>query len=129
MKIVSAIARYLLGAAFLFFGSNLLFNFLKGQLPPGPGATFIGLLVAHHYTYVIGALMVVSGLLFLVNRFVALGLVLLGPVLVNILMFHLLILPDGFQAGVVLSLLWLLVFWQHRTAFAGIFSAKLKEQV
>jgi hypothetical protein len=73
--------------------------------------------------------MVVSGILFLVNRFVALGLVLLGPVLVNILMFHLLILPDGFQAGVVLSLLWLLVFWQHRAAFAGIFSAKLKEQV
>lgn len=37
MKIVGAIARYLLGAAFLFFGSNLLFNFLKGQLPPGRG--------------------------------------------------------------------------------------------
>jgi hypothetical protein len=127
MKIVGAIARYLLGAAFLFFGSNLLFNFLKGQLPPGPGATFIGLLVSAHYTYVIGALMVVSGILFLVNRFVALGLVLLGPVLVNILMFHILILPDGFQAGVVMTLLWLLVFWQHRAAFAGIFQARLED--
>jgi hypothetical protein len=127
MKIVYAIARYLLGAAFLFFGSNLLFNFLKGQLPNGPGATFIGLLVSAHYTYVIGTLMVVSGILFLVNRFVALGLVLLGPVLVNILMFHILILPDGFQAGVVLTLLWLLVFWQHRTAFAGIFRGRLQD--
>jgi hypothetical protein len=124
MKIVGAIARYLLGAAFLFFGSNLFFNFLKGQLPSGPAATFIGLLVAAHYTYVIGALMVASGILFLVNRFVALGLVLLGPVLVNILMFHILILPDGFQAGVVLTLLWLLVFWQHRAAFAPIFEPR-----
>jgi putative oxidoreductase len=129
MKIVYAIARYLLGAAFLFFGSNLFLNFMKGKLPDGPAATFVGLLVSAHYTYVIGALMVVSGILFLVNRFVALGLVLLGPVLVNILMFHILILSDGFQAGVVLTLLWFLVFWQHRSAFAGIFSAKLKQQV
>jgi hypothetical protein len=126
MKIVYAIARYLLGAGFLFFGSNLFFNFLKGQLPNGPGAAFIGSLVAAHYTYVIGALMVVSAILFLVNRFVALGLVLLGPVLVNILMFHILIWPDGFQAGVVFTLLWLLVFWQHRAAFAGIFQARLE---
>ena len=124
MKIVGAIARYLLGVGFLFFGSNLFFNFLKGQLPSGPGATFIGLLVSAHYTYVMGALMVVSAILFLVNRFVALGLVLLGPVLVNILMFHILILPDGFQAGVVLTLLWLLVFWQHRAAFAPIFEPR-----
>jgi len=70
-------------------------------------------------------LMVISAILFLVNRFVALGLVLLGPVLVNILMFHILILPDGFQPGVVFTLLWLLVFWQHRAAFAGIFAARL----
>ena len=124
MKIVGAIARYLLGAAFLFFGSNLLFNFLKGQLPNGPAATFIGLLVTFHYTYVIGTLMIVSGILFLVNRFVAFGLVLLGPILVNILMFHILILPDGFQAGVFFTLLWFLVFWQHRAAFRGIFAAR-----
>jgi hypothetical protein len=62
-----------------------------------------------------------------VNRFVALGLVLLGPVLVNILMFHILISPAGFQAGVVFTLLWFLVFWQHRTAFAGIFQARLED--
>jgi putative oxidoreductase len=127
MKIVYAIARYLLGAGFLFFGSNLLFNFLKGKLPDGPAATFVGLLVSNHYTYVIGTLMMVSGILFLVNRFVALGLVLLGPILVNILMFHILILPDGFQAGVFFTLLWLLVFWQHRAAFAGIFQARLAD--
>jgi hypothetical protein len=33
-------------------------------------------------------------------------------------------LPDGFQAGVVLTLLWLLVFWQHRAAFAPIFEPR-----
>jgi hypothetical protein len=40
-------------------------------------------------------------------------------------MFHILILPDGFQPGAVFTLLWLLVFWQHRAAFAGIFAARL----
>jgi hypothetical protein len=37
--------------------------------------------------------MAVSAILFLLNRFVALGLTPLGPVLVNILLFHLFMLP------------------------------------
>jgi hypothetical protein len=69
----------LLGAAFLFFGSNLFFNFLKGQMPAGPGAAFIASLVAAHYTYVIGALMVASAILFLVNPVCGTGISAPGP--------------------------------------------------
>ena len=43
--------------------------------------------------------MVVSGILFLVNRFVGLGLTLLGPVLFNILVYHLLMDPGGIGMG------------------------------
>jgi putative oxidoreductase len=128
MKIVAAIARYLLALLFLFSGLNLFFNFLHGPLPPGPAGEFLGLLVSTHFAYAIGAVMGISGILFLFNRYVALGLVLLGPVLFNILVFHIVMQPKTIGPGVVVTLLWLLVFWQHRAAFAGIFSAKLKEQ-
>ena len=128
MKIFGAIARYLLALLFLFSGLNLFFNFLHGPLPPGTAGEFLGLLVSTHFAYAIGAVMGISGILFLFNRYVALGLVLLGPILFNILVFHIVMQPKTIGGGVVATLLWLLVFWQHRSAFAGIFSAKLREQ-
>ncbi len=87
---------------------------------------FLGLLVSTHYAYVIGAVMLISGLLFLANRFVALGLVLLGPVLFNILVFHICMDLKDIGAGLIATLLWFVVFWQHRAAFAGIFAARLE---
>ena len=71
--------------------------------------------------------MVVSGVLFLVNRFVGLGLTLLGPVLFNILVFHLLMNPSGIGMGAFATLLWLMVGWEHRTVFERLFAARLED--
>ena len=112
MKIVTMIARYLLGLMFLVFGSNMFLQFITmGQLPPGVAGQFTAALFAAHYFYVVGAIMVISGVLLLVNRFVGLGLTLLGPVLFNILMYHLLMNPGGIGMGAFATLLWLLVAW------------------
>ena len=86
MKIAATIARYLLGLMFLVFGSNVFLNFIPmGQMPAGLAGQFMTALMAAHYFYVVGAIMVISAILFLVNRFVGLGLTLLAPVLFNIL--------------------------------------------
>jgi len=66
----------------------------------------------------------VAGILLLFNRFVALGLVLLGPILFNILLFHITMAPSTILPGVICTLLWALVAWQHRAAFAPLFKAK-----
>ncbi len=128
MKIVAMIARYLLGLMFLVFGSNMFLNFIPmGPLPAGVAGQFTAALFAAHYFYVVGAVMAVSGVLLLVNRFVGLGLTLLGPVLFNILMYHLLMDPRGIGMGAFATLLWLLVGWEHRIVFARLFAARLEE--
>ena len=128
MKIVYAIARYLLGLAFLVFGSNMFLQFIPmGQMPPGLAGQFTTVLFAAHYFYVVGGIMVVSAILFLVNRFVGLGLTLLGPVLFNILVFHILMHPSGIWTGAFATLLWFLVAGQHRTVFERLFAARLEE--
>jgi hypothetical protein len=128
MKIVYAIARYLLGLTFLVFGANMFLSFIPmGQTPPGLAGQFSTVLFAAHYFYVVGAIMVVSGILFLVNRFVGLGLTLLGPVLFNILLFHILMNPSGIGMGAFATLLWFLVAWQHRIVFERLFAARLEE--
>jgi len=128
MKIVTMIARYLLGIMFLVFGSNVFLNFIHtGPLPAGLAEQFLGALMAAHYFYVVGAIMVVSAILFLANRFVGLGLTLLGPVLFNILVFHLTMNPGGIGMGAFATLLWLLVAWEHRIVFRRLFAARLEE--
>jgi hypothetical protein len=128
MKIASMIARYLLGLMFLVFGSNVFLNFIPmGQMPAGLAGQFMTALMAAHYFYVVGAIMVISAILFLVNRFVGLGLTLLAPVLFNILMYHLLMDPRGIGMGAFATFLWLLVGWEHRIVFARLFAARLEE--
>jgi putative oxidoreductase len=128
MKIVGTIARYLLGLMFLVFGSNMFLNFIPtGPMPTGVAGQFTAALFAAHYFYVVGAIMVISAILLLANRFVGLGLTLLGPVLFNILVFHILMNPSGIGAGAFATLLWFLVAWEHRVVFARLFAARLEE--
>ena len=128
MKIAATIARYLLGLMFLLAGSNALFHFLPtGPMPPGQAGEFANLLGTTHYMDVVGAIMVVSAILFLINRFVPLALVLLAPVLVNILLFHLLMAPKSIGAGLIVTLLWLLVANRNRAAFRGLLQPRIQE--
>jgi putative oxidoreductase len=59
--------------------------------------------------------------LFLINRYVPLALTLIGPVIVNILLFHVLMNPIGIVPGLIVTVCWFVVFYSVRTAFAGIF--------
>ena len=122
MKIVTLIARILMGLIFVVFGLNGFLNFLSmWPMPTGLAGQFIGALLQSHYYFVVAALQVVGGLLLLVNRFVPLALVLLGPVIVNIILYHLFLNPAGVALAILVTILWLIVFYGHRQYFAGIF--------
>ena len=124
MRIVVIIARVLLGLAFLFFGLNIFFMFLKPpSQPTGLAADFGKALMESHYMYVVGALQVLGGFLLLIGRFVPLGLTLLGPVIVNILLFHIFLDPPGLPIAIVVSVLALIVLWGYRASFAGLVKA------
>jgi len=122
MKISTLIARLLLGLIFVVFGLNGFLNFLSmGPMPSGLAGQFVGVLVMSHYFWVVAALQVAGGALLLVNRFVPLGLVLLGPVIVNIILYHVFLNRTGIALAIVAAILWLIVFYAHRQYFSGIF--------
>ena len=91
--------------------------------PPGAAGESSGLLLTTHYVYAVGAVMVVSAISLLANRFVGLGLVLLAQVLVNILLFQILMMPSTIGLGPFATLLWLLVAYRVRRAFERLFEA------
>ena len=122
MKIVTLIARLLLGLIFVVFGLNGFLNFLSmGPMPTGLAGQFIGAIFQSHYFWVIAGLQVVGGVLLLVNRFVPLALVLLGSVIVNIVLYHLFLNISGIGPAIIVVILWLIVFYGHRQYFSGLF--------
>lgn len=125
MKIVVLIARLLLGLAFVVFGLNGFLNFLSmGPMPTGLAGQFMGALFLSHYFWVVAALQIAGGLLLLLNRFVPLALVLLGPVIVNIICYHVFLNPSGAPLAAVVTVLWLIVFYGKREYFSGVFAQR-----
>jgi putative oxidoreductase len=126
MKLISTIARYLLGLIFLVFGLNGFFHFIpQPPPPPGPAGMFLGALFVSHYLVPIFLLQLIPAVLLLAGRYVPLALTLLAPVIVNILLFHALMAPGGLPLALVVVVLWILTFVGVRSAFDGIFQQRV----
>jgi putative oxidoreductase len=111
----------LLGLIFTVFGLNGFFNFIPATPMPPLATQFFTVLVTSHFMVPIFLLQLACGLLFLSNRYVPLALTLIGPVIVNILLFHITMNPSGIVPGAIATVCWLIVFSSVRPAFAGIF--------
>jgi len=124
MKILTIIARVLLGLIFVVFGSNAFLHFLPmPPLPQGVAGEYLHAFFASGYVYFIGGFQVIGGLLLLIGRFVPLGLTILGAITVNIWLFHGLMSPQGLEPAIVVTVLELFVLWRYRDAFSGILRA------
>jgi putative oxidoreductase len=120
MKIATLIARILLGLLFLVFGLNGFLHFIPMAPPAGLAGQYMGALFLSHYLVAVFLLQTIGGALLLANRFVPLALILLGPVLVNILLFHALMAPEGLPVALFATVLWAILFYAVRRAFAGV---------
>ena len=82
----------------------------------------MGALFHSGYLYVIASLQIVGGLLLLMGaRFVALGLTLLGPVIVNIVLYHIFLDPKGLPVALIVAALALFLLWIYRYKFPALF--------
>lgn len=121
MKIASTVARYLLGLIFFVFGLNGFLHFIPTPPPAGVAGQFFAALYLSHYLVVIFLLQIGPAVLLLLNRYVPLALTLLGPIVVNILFFHLLMAPSGLPLAFTVVILWTIVALSVRSAFRGLF--------
>lgn len=124
MKKASLISRILLGLTFTIFGLNGFLHFITIPHPEGVAGQFMGALVVSHFLIPVFALQVTAGVLLLANRFVPLALVILAPIIVNIVLYHILMAPHGLGLALVTTALWVMAFHRERAAFAGLFSSR-----
>src|SRR5213596_4241935 len=125
MKIITVIARFLLGFIFLVFGLNGFLHLIPSSPPTGTAGQFVAALFVSHYLVPIFLLQIISAVLLLLNRYVPLALTLLAPIIVNILLIHILILQSGLPLALVVTVLWIVVFLSVRSAFTGIWQQRV----
>jgi hypothetical protein len=97
MKLIANIAGALLGLAFLFASLMVLLNMAPEQPPPPEGsyaALFMGALAPSGYLHFVKVCELLGGVLVLIPKTRGAGLLLLGPIIVNIVAFHMFIM-DG----------------------------------
>ncbi|MEY2491179.1 MAG: putative oxidoreductase [Verrucomicrobiota bacterium] len=122
MKYAIIIVRILLGLVFVVFGSNAFLHFIPVPPMQGPAGAFMGALFSSGYIYAIATLQMLGGLCLLIGaRFVPLGLTLLGPVIVNIVFYHIFLDPSGLPIAIVITFLSLFLLWIYRYKFPAIF--------
>jgi uncharacterized membrane protein YphA (DoxX/SURF4 family) len=118
---ISTIARWLLALVFIVFGLNGFLHFIPQPPPPSEMARqYFTVLFLTKYLHFAFALQLVGGVLFLFKRTTPLALVIIGPILVNILLFHSLMNPEGIVPGAVATVLWAVVFWRYLDLFKPI---------
>ena len=123
---VDIVLQALLGLVFFVFGLNGFIEFLPmPELEGGAAAYMGGLAAAGFFFPVLKIVELVGGLLLLLRLFSPLALVLLAPVVVQILLFHLFLDAAGLPMALVLTALAAyLGFGVYRDAFAKVLQPK-----
>lgn len=121
--IAAHVARILLGALFTFGGLNGFFGWATPPADQQP-AFAVALMKTGYMMQLIAGTQLLVGLLFLSNRFVALAVVMLTPLVVNIVAFHLFAERAGLPIAIIVLVLWAYLVWAYRSAYARMFVAK-----
>ena len=116
MSTAVTVVRVVLGLFLLVFGLNGFLGFIEPPTPPAEGGAFLGALGDGLYIQIAHAVEAVAGVLLLVNRAVPLALVMLVPVVVGIVVYHLVFAPAGVPGYVVAALTAFLI-WAYRASF------------
>ena len=129
MKFVFVAARLLLGLIFFVLGLNGFLFFIPAPAHiPGAAGVFSGAMFTTHYMWFTSGVQVICGIMLLTNQYVPLALVVLGAVLANILVFHIMMLPSGLPLALITTAIWVVTCWPLRSYFAPLFARTVVPQ-
>ncbi len=125
MKIMSLIAGILLGLLFVSGGLMFLLGMIPKMDPPPEGSAVAHFMAAFGptgYLTFVKILEVTGGVLIAIPLTRNLGLLVLGPIIVNILIFNILVMQGGWMNPIVIAIAVLALFLLlvERRAFAGL---------
>ncbi len=125
MKVFSTVCRILLGLVFVLSGLNGFVRF--GHAPAFSTALareYMVLMLATPYGHILFGIQLICGVLLLADLFVPAVLVVLAAYLFNIYMFHIFLEPGKLALVLLLTVLWVGLFFRYREAFHPLLRAR-----
>jgi hypothetical protein len=117
-------ARSVLGLVFFVFGLDGFLHFIPtpdmSAMPEAAVSFSLALYDSGYMIQLVKGTELVAGGLLLANRFVPLALALLAPVVVNIVLYHAFLAPDGFVIAGAVCALELALAWCYRSSYAAM---------
>ncbi|HKW31109.1 MAG TPA: DoxX family protein [Verrucomicrobiae bacterium] len=123
------VARILMGLMFFVFGLNGFLHFIpqpKEPMPDGVMALMGGFMQSGYMMPLIFGTQTLVGALLLLNAFVPLALALIAPVIVNIIAFHIFLMPSTIAPGIVVLVLELYLAWSYREVYRPMLALRTK---
>jgi hypothetical protein len=122
MKKTALAVRIVLGSIFLIFGLNGFLQFIPQFAMPDGAIAFFGALAKTGYMLpILFAAQVIGGALLLAGL-VPLALVILAPIVVNIVAFHLFLAPGGLPLAIIVAAASLFLAYAYRAAYEPLLS-------
>ena len=124
MKIAKTIIRFLLGIMLIVFGLNKFLQFMPMPPLPDDAGAFMGALAASGYILPIVAIVEIgTGILLLINKFKALALVILFPVMLNAFLFHLFLDLPGIGGAALAIIMNAFLIISEKESYQGLLKA------
>jgi putative oxidoreductase len=124
MKKAAIILRSLMGLLFLFASITYLFKLITP--PPLTGAMKIfndGLEASVYMMPTVKVIELICGLAFVSGRFVPLATILISPIIVNIVLVHAFLAPEGLPAAIFLVIANIFLAYYNREAYKPLLKA------
>jgi hypothetical protein len=125
MKYATLGARFLLAAIFVVFSLNFWLHFIPLPGPPAgsPAGTFMGVLFTTGYLAAVKVLELLGGILVASGRLLGAGLLILGPIILNILFVDLFLTKAFNPVSTLAAILALFLLWTKRERFVAFATA------
>jgi uncharacterized membrane protein YphA (DoxX/SURF4 family) len=125
MKIAVIIVRVLLGLLFLFASIVVLFNIAPQPPLEGKAKIFMdGVNASGYLLTLIKVTELLCGLAFVSGYFVPLATVVIAPITINILLYHIFVLPEGLPVAICLVLANIFLAYANWDKFKPVLEAK-----
>jgi uncharacterized membrane protein YphA (DoxX/SURF4 family) len=119
---VTMALRIVLGLILIIFGANKFIGFMPSPELPEAAGNFMGALAKTGYMFpLMGAIEVIVGLLLILNKWVPFALILLAPLAVNMIVFHLKLAPAGIGPAALVTILGIVLIYANWDKYKALF--------
>ena len=116
------IVRIALGIILVVFGANKFLHFIPMESPTGSAGDFMNSLGATGYIFpIVGVLEVAIGAMLLLKKWVAFALIILAPISINILLFHLFLDIPGLTVALLVAFFNGILIFKHWQQYKPLF--------